>query len=236
MSLDRLPDELRVLGASVQARVSADHIADAVLSRLDEQAPRSPAAVRRRLRRRLVVVIAVAAFVALVLTPPVRAAVADFFGIVVTSGQEVEAEPVETVHSDLTVARAAEIVDFEPVVPAQLGEPAGVEVSDDRRVLSMSWSPAGGTVRLDEFKGEVAPAFVKRSNDVEFVMLDGGNAIWFATPHEVLPLGENGEELVELTRSAAPTLVWSVGDVTLRLEGLAKTEAAELAEDVLRNP
>lgn len=230
-----LTDDLRLLGRSIQLTIDADRVADGVLRRIDDQRAGTRAGVRSR-RRRVLVAAVVGVLIALMLTPPVRAAVASWFGVTVQPGPETSSEPVPEAHSSLTLPEAADLIDFAPVVPDLLGPPDGVEVSGDARVLSMSWQTDDGAVRLDEFEGVVAVEFVKRTYDVRFVTLDHEtDGIWFGTPHELLPLDADGHEQVDLGRSAGPTLVWPVGDVTLRLEGLTVDEAIDVARSVLRD-
>src|SRR5690349_3479125 len=78
---DALVQELRALGGAVPSTTSVPvtQLADAVLARLPATAPARP---RRSLRRRLMPVVAavVAVLAGLLAVPPVRAAVADWFG------------------------------------------------------------------------------------------------------------------------------------------------------------
>ncbi len=63
----------------------------------------------------------------------------------------------------MTVADAAELVAFTPLVPAELGEPDAVEVSADRVIVSMSWTTDEGPVRLDQFDGRLDFRIAKTS-------------------------------------------------------------------------
>lgn len=249
MSSDRptplpLEDRLRDLGGTLTRPVDADRLAEQVVARLADPEPAERSTARKPKAilgvppsrgRRLAAAVIAAVLVGLALTPPVRAAVADWFGVIVQSGPALPGEPVPSAESDLTVDPAAEIVTFDPIVPSTLGDPSGVEVSDDERVLSMSWSTSDGTLRLDEFEGAISPGYVKRTADVEFVTVDGAVTLWFDQPHELVPVDVSGEPLAELARPAGPTLVWVVDDVTLRLEGMDKDSALEIAGSVLRN-
>jgi hypothetical protein len=233
MTHDRLGDELRELGVNLSTVPDDDMLVQSVMRRIDQG---EVAVVRRArarsLRRRLVAALVAALIVGLTITPAVRAAVADWFGVLVESGPARDSEPVPSVSASLTVEEAGVLVGFDPIVPDALGgSPDGVEVSDDRRVVSMSWSLDDRTIRLDQFEGMVSPHFVKRTPGAEFLTLENGaQAVWFGESHEVLPLGDDGEEIVELSRTAGPTLVWTVGDLTLRLEGLDRAEAVAVAD------
>ena len=62
----------------------------------------------------------------------------------------------------------------EPVIPTAFGSPQGVQVSTDRRLLSMSWTDAdAGPVRLDQFDGRLDYAFAKTAPGVEFTKWQG---------------------------------------------------------------
>jgi hypothetical protein len=187
---------------------------------------------RRRATRPALAAAAAGLAIALAVTPPVRAAVADLFGIIVQPAAPAESEPVPGAESDLSLEDASEIISFEPVLPEALGAPEGVDVSPDGRVLSMSWSDADGIVRLDQFEGDLAPAFVKYA-DAEDLDLDGHPAIWFDGPHPLVALDPDGRLYAESARSAGPTLVWQVDDITLRLEGASRDRAIEIARSVL---
>ncbi|MEQ7124317.1 hypothetical protein ABN034_07300 [Actinopolymorpha sp. B11F2] len=248
---DGLADDLRVLGRTIHTPApDGDALAAAVMERL--AAEPAPTGHRGRLRawaaawtepiravlrepRRVAVVAATALVVALALTPPVRATVAEWFGfgVVVRPGPRVpSAPPPPSATGSLTMKDAARLVRFIPVVPRALGTPDKVDVASDGRLLSLSWSSSGGTRRLDEFEGQLAPMFVKSVSrgEAEYVDLDGRTALWFPTPHEVALIDEAGAERTESARPAGPTLVWESSGVTLRLEGVAdKRRAIEIA-------
>ncbi len=77
---------------------------------------------------RRVAVAVLALLVALLATPPVRAAVSDWFGfagVIVERGPAAteDAPPPPEVDDAMTVDEAADLVGFTPVLPAELGEP-----------------------------------------------------------------------------------------------------------------
>ena len=259
MNTDRLEIELGHLGRTLAnaATIDSGTLADRVMAQIavDDQletAGRSTAATPRRSRpttsylrpasatgrgrrvtRPALAAAAAGLTIVIAVTPPVRAAVADLFGIIVQPAAPAESEPVPGAGSDLSLAEASEIVSFEPILPESLGAPNGVDVSPDERVLSMSWSDAGEIVRLDQFEGELAPAFVKYA-DAEDVDLNGHPAIWFDGPHPLIALDLDGQMYAESARSAGPTLIWQVDGVTLRLEGTDRDRAIEIARSVLK--
>ena len=67
--------------------------------------------------------------------------------------------------------------------------------------------------------------------------MDGHDAVWFPTAHEVSYVDRDGRERTEESRIAGPCLIWErAADralVTVRLEGnLARTEAIRVAESM----
>ena len=251
---DELAADLVVLGRSLTQPAPGPGLTAAVMARLsDEPTPltasgwqrlmqRAAGAVASRRRRAMVVVTVI--LLALLGAPPVRAAVADWFGF---AGVSVRLDPTPgpslassppTVHSTTTLAEARGLVAFEPLVPAALGSPQGVQVSVDRRLLSMSWTGEGaGPVRLDQFDGRVDYSFAKRAPGVEFTSVAGSSALWFDKPHEVVILNADGSRRTETARLAGHTLIWEHGKTALRLEGSFTLERAiQIASSVTRAP
>jgi hypothetical protein len=191
-------------------------------------------------RRRAATVIAAVLLLALLGSPPVRAAVAEWFGF---GGVRVRVEPSlsptmtppvlppPTVRAGLSLQQARQLVGFEPLLPSQLGPPQGIEVSADRRVLSISWTdPDAGPLRLDEFNGQLDPLFAKTAPGVEYTTVNDDFALWFDRPHQVVVLNPDGTSRTETARLAARTLIWQSGGITLRLEGdLTQQRAVEIA-------
>ena len=236
MNTEPLAQELRDLGRAVRIPAfNADAFTARTMARLAEPAR---ATHRRRTftprRRRQALAGAVAGLlIVLALTPPVRAAVADWFGVIVRSGEPVEKEPIPRAEPSLSLAEARALISFEPVEPGNLGAPDGIEVSPDGRVLSMTWSDAeGDVIRLDQFSG-VQPIFLKESQQAaEVVDVGATTALWFDGPHHVVRLDEAGREYVETARSAGPTLIMPIGEVTIRIEGLDRAAAIDMARSI----
>lgn len=225
MTDEPLAEELRALGRSAAVPPVADGLATAVLERIADLPVRRTFAqvVRSRWRALLGAFLVVLAGSALV--EPVRATVADWFGLGGVAVQQVPSGPTTAPQppdaSGLSLAEAGKQAGFTPVVPAELGTPDGVEVSADRRIVSMSWQTPSGTVRLEQFLGQVPVMYIKRISDqVEFVQLDGRGALWFKSPHELVFVDKQGVEHTAQARAAGPTLVWQYDDLTLRLEGI----------------
>lgn len=187
-------------------------------------------------RRRIALVVGAVLLVVLV-TPPVRAAVADWFGfggVLVERGPPVrgDASPPPEAAQGRSVAEAAASVDFTLSFPEELGEPDGVEVSPDGRLVSMSWSTDEyGVVRLDQFDAMLDFTVLKRTPGVFYAAVSGGDGLWFEEPHEVVLLEPDGSRRTESARLAGHTLIWLDDDTTLRLEGdLSLDRAVEIAE------
>ena len=247
MTYDDLARDLSALGRTVQTP-PASTLTAAVLERvssLPTPAPSRAAQVRRSLadaagrwRRRLTIVL-VAVLLALLATPPVRATVADWFGfagVKVEQGPDLgdDAPPPPTVDDNASLTQAAGLVGFAPLVPAELGAPDAVEVSDDRVMVSLGWSTAEGAMRIDQFDGRLDFSIAKTSPGVEYANVGGTDALWFERPHEVVVLAEDDTPRTETARLAGHTLIWPVGDLTMRLEADVTLERAiEIAESAV---
>ncbi|MFG2558261.1 hypothetical protein [Streptomyces sp. NPDC048496] len=184
--------------------------------------------------------------VVLVLTPPVRATVADWFDF---GGVDVRYDPSAPVPEQpgapvpgcgppVTTAEAARRSGFRPVVPGALGAPDAVSVSglpEGRWMVTLCWQEEGRTIRLDEFAAPLDPYFIKQVREQpEWLKVADGrggtvDGLWFARPH-ALQFGMVDGDGVRWTRSqrtAGPTLLWVKGGLlTLRLEGVASRERA----------
>jgi len=238
-------------GATMAERVLAQIVADAVPVPVREP-PGRLERIRAWSRGHLRVLAAVLSglLVVLVLTPPVRAAVAEWFrfgGVEVrwapgppgdSAGQEVR-EPDCGV--GVPMHEAVRRAGFRPVVPGVLGTPDTVAVSglpEGRSMVTLCWREGGRTVRLDSFASGLDPYFTKQVRiKPQWLELhrDGGDgeqdgraagqsdAAWFAGPHvlEFMMIEENGDRWVRSERTAGPTLLWMRdGRMTFRLEGV----------------
>ena len=243
--------ELRALAAELDTGAPPADLAGAVLLRIrTEPVPAAPSAAAERVRRarswlrarwRAVLAALVALLAGLSLAPPVRATVAEWFGfhgVVVTQQPgpaPTSAPPPPVGTRQVTLAQARVLVGFQPRLPSALGAPTGVEVSADRRVLSLTWGDdRGGVVRIDQFNGEVEPRFWKSvRGEVQFADVRLDPAIWFAVPHELVVLLPDGTHHREPSRLVGPTLVWQSRGLTMRLEGKQiLPEALAIAESV----
>lgn len=272
---ERLPEELRALGrgadvpsvdgASMAERVLAQLLAEAVPVPVVEP-PGRWARLRDRLRgRRRVLAAALSGLlVVLMLTPPVRAAVADWFdfgGVRVRYDPSASPQPSAVVPGcgrpggrSVGLAEAARRAGIAPRMPAELGAPDAVSLSPasgSGGVLSLCWREEGRTVQLDEFGAWLDIGFVKQVQvPPRWVELSGARtALWFEQPHllRFRLLGGNGVTWTESVRTAGPTLLWEErgpdggtegdvrdGAVTLRLEGVASPARAKSIAESVR--
>ncbi|WP_190139413.1 hypothetical protein [Streptomyces longispororuber] len=261
-----LPDELRALGRALDRPESGETMVERVLAQImAEGAPvRRPGprerfreALRRlgrvlRLRRRALSAAVCGLLTVAAVTPPVRAAVVEWFDF---GGVEVRYDPSPPPPSggppgcgsrSVSLERAAREAGFEPVVPRGLGAPDAVTVARapaGRSSVTLCWVADGGrTVRLDEFPSPLDPGFTKLiEGGPRWVDLDGaGTALWFPRPHrlEFWLRDAAGEHWSRTVRTAGPTLLWTHGGkLTLRLEGVAsQRRATDLALSAAPRP
>ncbi|WP_406464129.1 hypothetical protein OHB07_23150 [Streptomyces sp. NBC_00111] len=250
-------------GATMAERVMAQIVAEGVPAPV-----REPAGCLERIRvwsrRRLRVLAAACSglLVVLVLTPPVRAAVVEWFGF---GGVEVRwaPEPPEGLPgreaegpacgAPVSMPEAARRAGFRPVVPGVLGPPDTVAVTglpEGRSMVTLCWREDGRAIRLDAFTAGLDPYVTKQVRTepqwLELEQGDGGEgrtagstsaAAWFAEPHllEFMMIGEHGDRWVRTERTSGPTLLWMRdGRMTFRLEGVdSPARAREIAESTL---
>jgi len=235
------PTPLPGLTAAVMTRLSA--VPPPVVATTPQHVLRRVVEVVATNRRRAVAVVTTL-LLALLATPPVRATVADWFGFAgVIVRHEVTprpsmAPPPPPAAGATTIEQANALVAFGAVVPDALGVPQGVEVSADRRLLSMSWTGGrDGTVRLDQFDGRLDYTFLKVARADKYTSVAGSPALWFDEPHEVVVLNPDGSSRTETARLAGHTLIWQYGDTTLRLEGnLTRARARTIARSTTPLP
>ncbi|MEU2115395.1 hypothetical protein ABZ567_07025 [Streptomyces sp. NPDC016459] len=277
MADEELPDELRELGRRLRVpdvdggtmaeRVLAQLLAERVPTPTPEGVPGwlpGPGRRRRwtstwasawawaRERWRALVAGLTGVLIVLVLTPPVRAAVVDWFGFGGVAvrydpeGRRVPgggSVPVPGCAEPVPLAEAGRRAGFEPLIPGALGAPDAVTVTGSaergRAVISLCWRDGGRTVRLDEFPARLDIGFAKQVRTrPEWVDLpDGAQGYWFAAPHLLtVPLTDGaGTAWTHEVRTAGPTLLWtrSGGARTFRLEGIPGREEARRAAESL---
>jgi hypothetical protein len=226
---DLLIAELRGLGARLEVPPPPD-VRAAVRSRL--------LARPRRRWRAIAAAVAVALLIAVV--PPARAAVAhavtgllNFAGVRVRHGTPAPAaspSPLPSLRS-AGLDNARRMAHFPVRVPVKLGVPEQVQLADPApdgapRVVTLIYG--GGAIRLDEFDGQLDQLFLKTQAgpDASWVEVRGSPGLWFKAPHAVAYIDRQGVTHEETSRLAGPTLIWTDGTVTYRLEGFATLDTA----------
>jgi hypothetical protein len=195
----------------------------------------------------LVIVISVLAL------PAPRHAVARWLGIGTIEVTRVESLPAG-LGDRLTLGRATfvdEALDstaFDVLLPDTATAPnaafTGVPSAD---AVTLVWAPSaelpevrttGVGLLLTEVLGSIDEPLIGKSiaagTTFEAVTVDGHPGYWLGgAPHEFFYRGPNGEPIPDSARLAGNTLIWTVGDVTLRLEsGLDRDAAVALAATV----
>jgi len=226
----------------------------------------APAAPRRRARRArpafrtlayAAVVVALVAVATLATFPGVRTAVADFLGL---GGVRIERgggplpRPADELNlgERVSLSEASERVDFDVLIPGELGEPDSVfldpAVSGGQVALAYEAEPglpaAPGTelgALVTQFVGSRADEDALKkvtTNDpgtrVVPVFVDGTQGLWISgEPHTIAYLEADGDIRTDTVRLAGNVLLWERDGVTLRLESrLSRSEAVVIAESM----
>ena len=227
--------ELRAVGRELEVPPPGDLTA-AVRQRLEQRAAsRRPGPARGTLRGwlgwRAALVALIALLAVLIATPQGRAAIADVFRF---AGVELRQQPGPTRppgrsaslpgQRRMSLERARHQVAFPILVPAALGRPSDVVVSDSGRVVSLIYHRTPyGLVRVDEFAGHldqlVFEKFVHMSNVTE-VRVNGTRGLWIKGPQELVYITRDGTPAAASARfTTGTTLIWGTRQVALRLEG-----------------
>jgi hypothetical protein len=124
----------------------------------------------------------------------------------------------------MSLAQARRQVSFPILVPAVLGQPGQVLVSDGGRVVSLVYPRTRyGQVRMDEFAGQVDQIYFEKIvylGNVTKVTVNGRKALWIKGPHELVYLRSDGTTAEAPPRlTTGNTLLWGTKRSALRLEG-----------------
>ena len=245
---DAVESELRALGRELAVPPASDLTA-AVRHRLEgstvqrHQVPApGPGALRRQLGWRAALVVVAALLAVLIATPQGRAVV---IGVLRIAGIELRQGPGPALSPGssaslpgerrMPLEQARRQVSFPIVVPAALGRPGEVVVSDGGRVVSLVYSRTPyGLVRMDEFAGHIDQIYFEKIvylSDVTEVEVNGTKALWIKGPHELVYITRGGYEAIASARlTTGNTLIWGTRQVALRLEGnFGKTAALAIA-------
>lgn len=212
--------------------------------------------VGNRSRRPLVlaasaVVVALAATLA---APGPRAAVARWLGIGsvdVTYTDEVPFAAGRTfdLGTPVPLPEALDEATWPVQSPANVDAPARAYTGQPGGSITLVWAPSPDLPEIDDSGiglllaalpgtidgGNVSKEIGPRTS-VEQVPLGDGPAYWIAgEPHLVRVTDADGRVVVDATRLAGNTLVWTDGDITYRLESaLTRDDAVALASDLQR--
>ncbi len=243
-----MESELRAVGRELDVPPATDLTA-AVRQRLEGQAVRrrqKPArgtgASRRRLAWRAALAVAAALLTVLIATPQGRAVITQVFrfaGVELRQGPGPVRSPGSSAslpgERQMPLDKARHQAAFPILVPAALGQPGEVVVSDGGRVVSLIYPRTPyGLVRLDEFAGHLDQIFFEKFvhlADVTEVELNGAKGLWIKGPHDLMYVKRDGTPAIASARlTTGNTLIWDTRQVALRLEGnLSKTAALAIA-------
>jgi len=135
----------------------------------------------------------------------------------------------------MSLEQARHQVSFPILVPAALGQPSEVVVSDGGRVASLTYRRTPyGEVRMDEFAGHLDPLVFQKFvhfGHVTEVEMNGFKGMWIKGPHELIYITRDGTPATASARlTTGNTLIWGTRQVALRLEGnFGKTAALAIA-------
>jgi hypothetical protein len=220
---------LRQLGGEVAFPPTPD-LASAIRGHLD----------RPRFRHRRVAIALVAVLIvaigAVFAVPQARTAILDWLGLRNVSVVRVEKLPAVPAHGNLDLGQRVTLDDAKRRAPWLLvpdGTPDSVWVTESLPggKVSLLWgTPSNVRLLLTEFTGRTyIEKVIDGDTRVERVKIGDAGA-WFQGSHVVMFQDREGRFRESHARLARNTLVWQVGDVTLRLEGgLTKGEALRIA-------
>src|SRR5262245_33987278 len=223
-----LETALRALGRDVAFPPTPD-VASAIRGRLEP---------RRLWRRPVAIAIAVlivAAIAAVLAVPQSRSAILDWLGLRNVSVVRVEKLPAVPAQGRLALGHRLTLDEAKRRAPWLLlpdRDPDSVWLNESLPggKVSLLWgTPSNVRLLLTEFTGRgYVEQVIDGDTQVERVKIGSAGA-WFQGPHVVMFRDRDGAFRESHARLAANTLVWQMGNVTLRLEGrLSKDEALRL--------
>jgi hypothetical protein len=234
---------LRELGESVAYPPTPD-LARAVRLRLAES--RQPWWRRASRRQALAIALAVLAVsaAAVMAVPSARTAILRFFHVGAVTVERVETLPparerplTAGLGRAVSLTEGARTAGFPMLLPPleQPVERVYVRPGIQSALLDV---PDAGSVLLTEIQGsrqlDLAKKFSSPATNVDAVTVNGAFGLWIqGAPHVVTFEDRSGRIQQFTTRLAGNVLVWTRGDLTLRLEGeLTRARALELARSI----
>jgi|SRR5262245_2224274 len=225
-----LETALRQLGAEVAFPPTPD-LATAIRGRLE----RPPRFWQRPVAIALAVIV-VAAIAAAFAVPQSRSAILDWLGLRNVSVVRVDKLPTVPAQGRLALGHQVTLDEARrraPWLRLPDTDPDSVWLNESipGGKVSLVWgTPSNVRLLLTEFTGR---AYIEKviDGDTQVEAVEIGDAgAWFQGPHVVMFQDRDGRFRESHARLARNTLVWRVGDTTLRLEGgLTKDEAVRIA-------
>jgi hypothetical protein len=258
--MTELERSLRLLGDAM-AFPEAPDVSEAVQRRLADTRPQR----RRPSRRALVLAFAVLAVAvgAVMVVPPARTAVLEFFGLRGATVQRVDSLPTvptpDPAPSALLLGDPLPVAEGPPwvkspnvLVPSALGRPDGAYAAEEPYGLRLTlvYGPGDGVPRsqytgvgilVTEFDGAIDTRYLDKMVDgdtsVEQLTIGGNRALWLeGGPHFVVFRTESGDIGEDVGRLAGNTLLVEHEGMLVRIEGqIDRARAIEIAESLERN-
>jgi hypothetical protein len=183
----------------------------------------------RRDRRRFVLALAAAALIAVgaaLAVPQARSSILRFFHLGGVTVERVETLPpareqplTQGLGPSVTIGQAQRRVNFQPLLP-----PGIRRVYLDEGAILALLQVRGKTVLLTEFGGSFYVKKIVDQTQVREVRVGSDNGLWIAGGRHVFRMPSHAP------RMAGNVLIWTHGDLTLRLEGpLTQAQAIRLA-------
>lgn len=135
----------------------------------------------------------------------------------------------------MSLEQARRQVSFPILVPAAIGRPGEVVVSDSGRVVSLIYHRKPyGLVRMDEFAGHLDQLYFRKIvglGTVTEIEVNGARGLWIKGPNQLVYITRDGYAAAASARlTTGNTLIWGTPRVALRLEGnLGETAALAIA-------
>jgi hypothetical protein len=245
--MTELEVQLRDLGATVAYPPTPD-LAGAVRRRLAERPMPWWRARSRRQALAIALAVLAVAVAAVMAVPEARTAILRFLRIGSVTVERVETLPPAQerplsvgLGRRVSVAEGERIAGFRMLLPP-LKQPVERVYARGNMQSAFLDVPDEGSVLLTEIRGSDQFGFAKKAagegTRFEEDVVNGEFALWIVgAPHVVMFREPNGQIREVTTRLAGNVLVWTRGDLTLRLEGeLTKERALEIARSTTEPP